>query len=54
MFDDSQEPLSRFRLIERDRFIEYSDDVELIFIELPKFTLQLEQRTASRRNGSSL
>ena len=41
MFEGDQEPISRFRLIERDRFIEYSDDVELIFVELPKFTLEL-------------
>lgn len=41
MFDGSQEPISRFRLIERDRFIEYSDDVELIFVELPKFNVEL-------------
>ena len=41
MFEGCQEPMSRFRLIERDRFIEYSDDVELIFVELPKFNLEL-------------
>ncbi|MBU0498493.1 MAG: Rpn family recombination-promoting nuclease/putative transposase, partial [Gammaproteobacteria bacterium] len=35
MFEEGSEHLSRFRLIERERFIEYSDDVELIFIELP-------------------
>ncbi len=42
MFDDSQEAISRFRLIERARFIEYGDDVELIFVELPKFTRTLK------------
>lgn len=42
MFDGCQEYISRFRLIERDRFIEYSDDVELIFVELPKFTVELQ------------
>ena len=42
MFEGSQEAISRFRLIERDRFIEYGDDVELIFVELPKFTLELD------------
>lgn len=42
MFDDCEEYISRFRLIERDRFIEYSGEVELIFVELPKFTLALE------------
>ena len=39
---ESQEVISRFRLIERARFIEYGDDVELIFVELPKFTRTLE------------
>ena len=43
MFDGSDEYISRFRLTERDRFIEYSDDVELIFVELPKFTVKLEE-----------
>ncbi len=42
MFDDTQEWVSHFRLIERKRFIEYSDDVELIFVELPKFKKTLE------------
>lgn len=42
MFADSREHISRFKLRERDRFIEYSDDVELIFVELPKFTLELD------------
>jgi predicted transposase/invertase (TIGR01784 family) len=42
MFEGSEEYISRFRLIERDRFIEYSGEVELIFVELPKFTLALE------------
>jgi predicted transposase/invertase (TIGR01784 family) len=41
MFDGSPEVLSRFRLLERKRFIEVSDDVELIFVELPKFTREL-------------
>jgi predicted transposase/invertase (TIGR01784 family) len=41
MFDGSPDVLSRFRLLERKRFIEYSDDVELIFVELPKFTREL-------------
>ena len=42
MFEGDQEHISRFRLMERDRFIEYSNDVELIFVELPKFTLELD------------
>jgi predicted transposase/invertase (TIGR01784 family) len=42
LFEDSEDYISRFRLLERERFIEYSDDVELIFVELPKFPLELE------------
>ena len=37
MFEGGPE-LSRFILLEKDRFIQYRDDIELIFIELPKFT----------------
>jgi predicted transposase/invertase (TIGR01784 family) len=29
---------SRFILLEKERFIQYRDDIELIFVELPKFT----------------
>ncbi len=32
-----------FKLLEKDFFIEYSDDIELVFIELPKFIKTLEQ-----------
>ena len=42
MFDDTKDYISHFRLIERKRFIEYTDDVELIFVELPKFNKPLE------------
>ena len=42
MFADTEEYISHFRLIERKRYIEYSDDVELIFIELPKFNKAAE------------
>ncbi|WP_019866656.1 Rpn family recombination-promoting nuclease/putative transposase [Methylovulum miyakonense] len=32
------QPLTNcFKLLEKKRFIEYSDDIELVFIELPKF-----------------
>ncbi len=31
---------SRFLLLEKERFIQYRDDIELIFFELPKFTLE--------------
>jgi predicted transposase/invertase (TIGR01784 family) len=42
MFDDE---LLRhaFKLIEKEQFIHYSDDIELIFYELPKFTKGLHQ-----------
>jgi len=43
MFDDSEEYISHFRLLERKRYIEYSDDVELIFVELPKFLKEENQ-----------
>jgi len=37
LFDSSPELISNFKLLEKKQFIEYSDDIELIFIELPKF-----------------
>ncbi|MDX8400597.1 MAG: Rpn family recombination-promoting nuclease/putative transposase [Gallionellaceae bacterium] len=43
MFEGAQEAISRVRLLERERFIEYGDDVELIFVELPKFALELNE-----------
>ncbi|MDD5037693.1 MAG: Rpn family recombination-promoting nuclease/putative transposase [Methylococcaceae bacterium] len=36
---DTTELTSRFKLLEKKQLIEYGDDIELIFIELPKFTL---------------
>ena len=38
LFNDSPALKSHFKLLEKKNFIEYSDDIELIFIELPKFT----------------
>jgi len=38
LFDDLPDLISRFKLIEKKELIEYMDDIELIFIELPKFT----------------
>jgi len=40
LFDGNPELINNFKLIEKKQFIEYSDDIELIFIELPKFTKQ--------------
>ncbi len=37
MFEDIRSVISYFRLIEKQTLITYSDDIELIFIELPKF-----------------
>jgi len=36
MFDNDK-LINRFKLLEKDTFINYSDDIELIFVELPKF-----------------
>lgn len=37
LFKNSGELINNFKLIEKKQFIEYSDDIELIFIELPKY-----------------
>ncbi|AGX86305.1 Rpn family recombination-promoting nuclease/putative transposase [Candidatus Symbiobacter mobilis] len=37
MFEDYSEYLSTFQLIEKDRLVQYNGDIELVFIELPKF-----------------
>jgi len=37
LFDSSPELINNFKLLEKKQFIEYSDDIELVFIELPKF-----------------
>ena len=34
---------SNFKLLEKENFTSYKDDIELIFIELPKFTKTLEE-----------
>ena len=38
MFEDSDKVITNFKLLEKEAFITYSDDIELIFVELPKFT----------------
>jgi predicted transposase/invertase (TIGR01784 family) len=38
LFDDISSTVSRFQLREKETLVKYSDDVELVFIELPKFT----------------
>jgi len=34
---------SSFKLLEKDNFTKYKDDIELVFIELPKFNKDLDQ-----------
>ena len=34
---DNEKVISYWNLREKDDFIKYSDDIELIFVELPKF-----------------
>ncbi len=43
LFDDIATHLSRFQLIEKETLVKYTDDVELVFVELPKFTKSEEQ-----------
>jgi predicted transposase/invertase (TIGR01784 family) len=43
MFNDTNKIITNFKLLEKDEFIDYSDDIELIFIELPKFKKQLNE-----------
>jgi predicted transposase/invertase (TIGR01784 family) len=43
LFDDISSHISRFQLIEKETLVKYTDDVELVFIELPKFTKTEEQ-----------
>lgn len=37
LFKDSPDLINRFKLIEKQHLISYSDDIELVFVELPKF-----------------
>jgi len=43
IFEDSESVISRYRLKEKDDLTEYSDDIELVFAELPKFKKSLEE-----------
>ncbi len=42
MFNENENVINKFKLLEKEEFINYSDDIELIFIELPKFNKKLE------------
>jgi len=43
MFPESPKVISRYKLKEQDDLTDYSDDIELVFVELPKFDRSLEQ-----------
>jgi predicted transposase/invertase (TIGR01784 family) len=43
MFEGNNKVISRYRLKEKDDLTNYSDDIELVFVELPKFKKQLSQ-----------
>ena len=43
MFEHSNKVVSRYRLKDKDDLTDYSDDIELVFAELPKFEKSLEQ-----------
>ncbi|MEA1912092.1 MAG: Rpn family recombination-promoting nuclease/putative transposase, partial [Spirochaetota bacterium] len=46
MFPEMDRVISSFKLLEKEEFINYSDDIELIFVELPKFNKKLEELTS--------
>lgn len=43
MFPQFEKVISNFIMMEKEKFVKYSDDVELIFIELTKFKKTLEE-----------
>jgi predicted transposase/invertase (TIGR01784 family) len=43
MFPSSDRIISRYRLKEKDDLTDYTDDIELVFVELPKFTKTLAE-----------
>ena len=43
MFKETDRVITNFKLLEKEEFIDYSDDIELIFVELPKFDKKLEE-----------
>ncbi|MCK5356562.1 MAG: Rpn family recombination-promoting nuclease/putative transposase [Methyloprofundus sp.] len=43
LFPEQKDLISHYKLLEKRHLIEYSDDIELIFIELPKFNKSEEQ-----------
>ncbi len=43
MFENSGNVVNSFKLLEKEQLLQYSDDIELIFVELPKFQKELSQ-----------
>ena len=43
MFTGNERIISRYRLKEKDDLTDYSDDIELVFVELPKFQKSLNE-----------
>jgi predicted transposase/invertase (TIGR01784 family) len=45
IFENNSNVINRFKLIEKYTFINYNDDIELIFVELPKFNKKENELT---------
>jgi predicted transposase/invertase (TIGR01784 family) len=45
MFDDLKDIMSTFKLLEKNHLINYSDDIQLVFVELPKFNKSDQELT---------
>ena len=45
MFPESSKVISRYGLKEKEDLTTYSDDIELVFVELPKFTKSINELT---------
>jgi len=43
MFNDTDKIVTYFKLLEKTEFIDYSNDIEMIFVELPKFNKTLQE-----------
>ncbi len=43
MFSESPKVISRYKLKEQDDLTDYSEDIELVFVELPKFNQPLDR-----------
>ncbi|OKH46483.1 hypothetical protein NIES2101_24915 [Calothrix sp. HK-06] len=43
MFEGSSKLISRYKLKEKDDLTDYSDDIELVFVELAKFNKSLDE-----------